>query len=158
MKLPAGEAAEKGHVGILRFSLGATCPRVVSVTESPSSPRVLGCHRIDPLEAVLCGAIQFGDMVPGVFTPVFTKTARGAVELWNKAHILQRHKAGKYDEDAFVAKIIPVCEANLTDPSVTICSPADGALASGNQGSHARLELPGSAHRSVGGLCKSVRD
>jgi len=97
-------------------------------------------------------------MVPGVFTPVFTKTARGAVELWNKAHILQRHKAGKYDEDAFVAKIIPVCEANLTDPSVTICSPADGALASGNQGSHARLELPGSAHRSVGGLCKSVRD
>lgn len=38
----------------------------------------------------------------------------------------QRHKSTS--EDAFVAKIIPVCgAAGLTDPSVTICSPGDGA-------------------------------
>jgi hypothetical protein len=40
----------------------------------------------------------------------------------------QRHKAGSSNgEDAFVAKIIPACEAELTDPSVTMCSPGDGA-------------------------------
>jgi len=41
----------------------------------------------------------------------------------------QRHKAGRSSvENAFVAKIIPVCDdAGLTDPSVTICSPGDGA-------------------------------
>jgi hypothetical protein len=40
----------------------------------------------------------------------------------------QRHKAGRSSvENAFVAKIIPVCDdAGLTDPSVTICSPGDG--------------------------------
>jgi hypothetical protein len=41
----------------------------------------------------------------------------------------QRHKAGRSSvENAFVAKIIPVCDdAGLTDPSVTICSPGNGA-------------------------------
>jgi hypothetical protein len=39
----------------------------------------------------------------------------------------QRHKGGRYGENAFVAKIISVCDAGPTDPSVTICSPGDGA-------------------------------
>jgi hypothetical protein len=42
--------------------------------------------------------------------------------------VFQRQKPGRSNgEVAFVAKLIPVCEAEPTDPSVTICSPGDGA-------------------------------